>query len=63
MDEEKTVAEEEAPRMTREEVIKAADELLQQKDRNHPTKSGSYSSFLNTLKKGRKLLAGQKGRH
>jgi hypothetical protein len=45
--------------MSLEEVNSTADELSQQKDRNHPTKTGSYKDFLETMRKGRDRLLNQ----
>jgi hypothetical protein len=47
--------------MTRSEIVAAADVLSQQKDQNHPTKTGSYQGLIDSVRKGREILSRQNG--
>jgi len=48
--------------MTRKQAIDLADALCQETDENHPTAgSGTYTEYIETLKKGQEALKTQKG--
>ena len=42
--------------MTQEDILSLADSRVEQKDTNHPKKSGSYTDFIKTAQAGRELL-------
>jgi hypothetical protein len=45
--------------MTRSEIEAVADALTQQKDQNHPTKTGSYQELVKNARTGREALSEQ----
>jgi hypothetical protein len=45
--------------MTRDDIAAAADALSEQKDQNHPTKTGTYRDFFKSLKAGSEALSRQ----
>jgi hypothetical protein len=45
--------------MSLNEIRSVADELGSQRDRNHPTRTGSYKDFLDTMQEGRNRLSTQ----
>jgi hypothetical protein len=47
--------------MTQSEIAAVADALSQQKDQNHPTKTGSYEGLIDSVRKGREALSRQDG--
>jgi len=46
--------------MTDSQIDNAIDALSKHKDNNHPSKSGSYSGFLDVINAGHKALLAQK---
>jgi hypothetical protein len=47
--------------MTLGEIAATADALSQQKDQNHPTKTGSYQDLVKNVRTGREALSKQDG--
>jgi hypothetical protein len=47
--------------MTLDEIVETADALSQQKDQNHPTKTGTYQDLINAVQTGRGILSKQDG--
>jgi hypothetical protein len=45
--------------MTQSEIAAVADALSQQKDQNHPNKSGSYQELIESVRVGREALSTQ----
>lgn len=47
--------------MTQNDIKEVAEALSQQKDQNHPTKTGSYQDLIKSVQKGREALSKQDG--